>query len=154
MVPYKRGWALCLLLITFCSLLVSFSSLCVTFCSSLVTFCLLLVSFYSLLVIFCLSLVTFCLLLVTFCSLLVTFCPAFMDNCLTITLIYLVDEVFIFSSLVLLKEMRTQGESKISSCCFSVSCKSKELEDRGSPRFPCVTPMVKSSSDLLQAIIS
>ena len=146
MVPYKRGWALCLLLITFCSLLVSFSSLCVTFCSSLVTFCLLLVSFCSLLVIFCLSLVTFCLLLVTF--------PAFMDNCLTITLIYLVDEVFIFSSLVLLKEMRTQGESKISSCCFSVSCKSKELEDRGSPRFPCVTPMVKSSSDLLQAIIS
>ena len=46
-----------------------------------------------------------------------------------VSLIYLVDEFFIFSLLVLLlKEMRTRGESKISSCCFCVWCKSRELE--------------------------
>ena len=34
-------------------------------------------------------------------------------------------------------------------------CKSRELEGRGSPRFPCVTLLVRSlSSDLLRAIIS
>ena len=38
-----------------------------------------------------------------------------------VTLIYLVDQFFIFSSLVLLKEMRTRGEFKISSCCFLIS---------------------------------
>ena len=37
------------------------------------------------------------------------------------TLIYLIDQFFIFSSLMLLKEMRTQGESKISSSCFLIS---------------------------------
>ena len=41
-----------------------------------------------------------------------------------VSLIYLVDEFFVFSFLVLLKEMRTHGESKISSCCFYVWCKS------------------------------
>ena len=46
-----------------------------------------------------------------------------------VSLIYLVDEFFIFSLLVLLlKEMRTRGESKISSCCFCVWCKSRELD--------------------------
>ena len=38
-----------------------------------------------------------------------------------------------------------------SSCCW---CKSKELGGRGSPRFSCVTPVVKKfSSDFLRAII-
>ena len=38
-----------------------------------------------------------------------------------------------------------------SSCCW---CKSKELGGRGSPRFSCVTPVVKNfSSDFLRAII-
>ena len=51
--------------------------------------------------------------------------------------------------------MRTWGESKISSCCFCVCCKSRELGGRGSPRFPCVTPVVQSfSSDLPRAITS
>ena len=35
-----------------------------------------------------------------------------------VSLIYLVDKLFIFSFEVLLKEMRTRGESKISSCYF------------------------------------
>ena len=49
------------------------------------------------------------------------------------------------------KEMRTQSQTKISSCCLYVWCKSRELGGRGSPRFP--TPMVESfSADLLLAI--
>ena len=60
----------------------------------------------------------------------------------------------LFSSLLLLKEIRTRVESKISSCCFCVSCKWREFGGRGSPRFPCVTPVVESSSDLLRAIIT
>ena len=44
------------------------------------------------------------------------------------------------------KEMRTWGQSKISSYCFCVWCESGELRGRGSPRFPCVTPMVESFS--------
>ena len=72
-----------------------------------------------------------------------------------VTLMYLVDEFFIFSFLVLLKEMRTRCESKISSCYLWVWCKSKELRGRGSPGFSCVTPVVESfSSDLHRAIIS
>ena len=72
-----------------------------------------------------------------------------------VSLIYLVDEFFIFSLLVLLKQMRTPGESIISSCCFCVWCKSRELGDRGSRRIPCVTPAVESFfSDLLRTIIS
>ena len=72
-----------------------------------------------------------------------------------VSLIYLVDQFFILSFLVLLKEMRTRVESKIPSCCFCVWCKSRESGGRGSSRFPCVTPVVKSlSSDLPQAIIS
>ena len=59
---------------------------------------------------------------------------------------------------VLLKEMRARGQSKISSCCFCVWCKSKELGGRvgvGGPRFPCVTRVVESFSlDILRAIIS
>ena len=38
----------------------------------------------------------------------------------SVRLIFLVEEFFIFLFLVLLKEMRTRGESKISSCCFCV----------------------------------
>ena len=33
------------------------------------------------------------------------------------------------------KEMRTWSQSKISSCCLCVWCKSKEMWGRGSPRF-------------------
>ena len=56
---------------------------------------------------------------------------------------------------VLLKEMRTQGQSKISSSCFCVWCKSRELRGSGSPRFPCVTPVMETfPSDLLRAIVS
>ena len=67
---------------------------------------------------------------------------------------YLPSRLSLFSSLVLLKEMRTREWSRISSCYFYVSCKSKELGGRGSPRFSCVTPVVESSSDLLRLIIS
>ena len=56
---------------------------------------------------------------------------------------------------LLLKEMKMQGQSKISSCYFCVWCKSRELEGRGSLKFPCVIPNLESvSSDLLRAIIS
>ena len=37
----------------------------------------------------------------------------------------------IFSFLMLVKEMRTQGQSKIISCCYFCWCKSGELGDRG-----------------------
>ena len=40
---------------------------------------------------------------------------------------------------VLLKEMRMQGQSKISSCYFCVWRKSRELEGRGSLKLLCVT---------------
>ena len=51
--------------------------------------------------------------------------------------------------------MRTQGQSKISSCYFCVWCKSRELGGSGSPRFPCLTPVMKClPSDLLHAIFS
>ena len=81
----------------------------------------------------------------------------FMGNCPTISHTfypYLPSKLSLFLSLVLLKEMRMQGESKISSCCFCVSNKSKELGGKGSPRFPCETPVVESSSGLLRVIIS
>ena len=65
-------------------------------------------------------------------------CPHFFS------LIHSVDE---FS----LKEMRTWGQSKISSCCICVWCKSREIGGRGSPRFP--TLMVESfSPDLFPAV--
>ena len=84
--------------------------------------------------------------------------PIFMGNCPTIStrvsLIYLVDEFFIFSLLVLLKEMRMWGESKTSSCCFCVWCKSRELAGRRSPRFPCATPVVESFFSDFRATIS
>ena len=71
------------------------------------------------------------------------------------SLIYLVHEFSIFSFLVLLREVIWRGELKISSCCFCAWCKSRNLRSRGSPRFPCVTPVVKSFfSDLLRAMIS
>ena len=45
------------------------------------------------------------------------------------------------------KEMRTWGQSKISSCCLCLRPKSRELGGRRSPRFP--TPMVEIfSTDL------
>ena len=97
-----------------------------------------------------------CSLLVIFCSLLVTFCwllivlvasvtipeweeiishPAFMGICRTISrtcqpyLIYLVDGFFMFSFLVLIKEMKTWSEFKISSCffVFGVNQENQEL---------------------------
>ena len=37
---------------------------------------------------------------------------------------------------VLLKEMKTQAQSKISSCCFCVWCKPRELGGRGVQDFP------------------
>ena len=58
------------------------------------------------------------------------------------SLIYLEDEFLMFSFLVLLKEIKTQGDSKILYCCVCVCCKSRVLGDRGSPRYPCVTPVV------------
>ena len=68
-----------------------------------------------------------------------------------VSLIYQVDELFTFEFLVLLKEMKTRGEPEISSCCFCVWCKSRELEGRGSPRFPCNTQVLESFySDLLR----
>ena len=49
------------------------------------------------------------------------------------------------------KEIRTWGQSKISSCCLCVWCKSRELGGKGSSRFP--TPTMESfSADLLPAI--
>ena len=72
-----------------------------------------------------------------------------------VSLIYQVDELFIFEFLVLLKEMKTRGEPEISSCCFCVWCKSRELGGRVSPRFPCKTQVVKSFySDLLRVRIT
>ena len=51
------------------------------------------------------------------------------------------------------KEMRTWSQSKTSSCCLYLWCKSRELGGRGSPRFP--TAMVESfSADPLPAIRS
>ena len=111
-----------------CSLLSVRCSLLFARCSLLFASCSLIYSRCWLLSVRCSLLFARCSLLVTFCLLLVTFCPAFMGNCPTIvthvTLIYLIDEFSVFSSLVLLKEMRTRGEFKISSCCFCVSCKS------------------------------
>ena len=71
--------------------------------------------------------------------------PSSMSNCLTIShmsfsLIYPVDEFF-------LKKMRTWGQSKISSYCFFVWCKSRELEGRRSSRFPCLTAVVGTFSE-------
>ena len=58
---------------------------------------------------------------------------------------------FVFLLLVLLKEVRTRCESKVSS--FSFWCWSKELGGRMSPKFPCLTAVVESfSSDLLWVI--
>ena len=59
--------------------------------------------------------------------------PSSMSNCLTIShmsfsLIYPVDEFF-------LKKMRTWGQSKISSYCFFVWCKSRELGGSESSKF-------------------
>ena len=51
------------------------------------------------------------------------------------------------------RKWRTQGQSRISSCCFCVWSKSRELGSRESLRFSCVTQMVESfSQDLLQAV--
>ena len=56
------------------------------------------------------------------------------------SLIYPVDELF-------LKEMRTWGQSKISSYCFCFWCEPRESGGKGSSRFPCVTPVVENSLD-------
>ena len=71
-----------------------------------------------------------------------------------ISLIFLLDKFFIFSFLVLLKEMKTPGESKILSCYFCIWLRSRELGGRVSPRFPFVTLVVEGfSSDHLRTII-
>ena len=44
------------------------------------------------------------------------------------------------------KELRTWGQSKISSSCICVWCESGELRRRRSSRFPCVTPVVETFS--------
>ena len=59
---------------------------------------------------------------------------------LLVSLAYPVDE-FSF------KEMRTRGWSNITFHCICVWCKSGELGGRRCSRFPCVTPVVESSSD-------
>ena len=56
------------------------------------------------------------------------------------SLIYQVDE---FS----LKKMRTWAQYKISCYCFCVWCESRESGGRESSRFPCVTPVMETSSD-------
>ena len=56
--------------------------------------------------------------------------------------IYPMDEFF-------LKEMKTWGQSKISSYCFCVWCESIESGGRGSSRFPYVTLVIETSSDLV-----
>ena len=76
------------------------------------------------------SLLFACYLILFACYLLLVNCPTISHTCYN----YLPSRLSSFSSLVLLKEMRMRGDSKISSCCFCVSCKSKELGGRGSPR--------------------
>ena len=59
----------------------------------------------------------------------------------SVSLTFLVEEFFIFLFLVLLKEIRTRGGSQISSCCFCVWCKSKELGGRqGMSNIPLCNP--------------
>ena len=67
--------------------------------------------------------------------------PAFMGNYPTIshTLLALLP-----GGRVLLQGKRMWGQSKISSYCFCVWCKSRELGSRGSSRFPCVTPVLET----------
>ena len=48
-----------------------------------------------------------------------------------------------------LKEMKTWGQSKISSYCFCVWCESIESGGRGSLRFPYVTLVIETSSDIV-----
>ena len=58
-----------------------------------------------------------------------------------------------FSILALLKEMR-DAES-VQDFILLLWCESGKLGSRGSPRFPCVTPVVESfSSDFLRTLIS
>ena len=111
-------------------------------CSLLVTFCSLLVARYFLLVARYFLLVARYFLFVAFSQLLLATARLLATR---VTLIYLVDEFFIFSLLVLLKEMNGRCESRVSSCCFCVSCKSRELGGRRCPRLPCLTPVVESS---------
>ena len=59
---------------------------------------------------------------------------------LLVSLAYPLDE-FCF------KEMRTWSWSNITSHCICVWCESGELGGRRCSRFPCVTPVVESSSD-------
>ena len=67
--------------------------------------------------------------------------PAFMGNYPTIshTLLALLP-----GGRVLLQGKRMWGQSKISSYCFCVWCKSRELGSRGSSRFSCVTPVLET----------
>ena len=127
MVWTDRGWIFCSLLVARYFLLVARYVLLVARYFLLVARYFSLVARYFLLVARYSLLVTFSQLLWVIAQLLIT----------RVTPIYLEDEFFVFSFLVLLKEMRTLGESKISSGCFCVSCKSSELGCRRGPRFPC-----------------
>ena len=160
------------LLVTFCSLLVTFCSLLVSFYSWLVRFCQLLMTFCSLLIIKVLyklrknttERTRHILMIVLVVSsqiperlgggLVILVLQATARLLVTrVSLIYLVDEFFMLSFLMVLKEIRTRGSSRF--CCFCFWCKSRKLGGRDSPRLPCVTPVVKSfSSDALRALIS
>ena len=109
----------------------------------------------------CSLLIAHCSLLSTCCSLL---CPRyfFVQHLWAtarllvtgVSLIFLVERFFILSFLVLLMKMTMRVESKILSC-FCVWCKSRELEGRGCPEFPCVILVVESfCSGFLRAIVS
>ena len=51
------------------------------------------------------------------------------------------------SGWISLKEMRAWDQYKISSYCSYIWWESRESRGRGSLRFPCVTPVVETSSD-------
>ena len=128
-------FACCSLPFVSCSLIVTFCLLIVTFCLWLVTVCSLIVSFGRCSLLFALWLFLFVQLLWAIAWLLVTH------------VIYLVDKFFTFSSLVLLKEIRKEVSPRFHLVGFV-------FYGRRSRRFPSLTPVLESSSDLLRAIIS
>ena len=84
----------------------------------------------------------FCLSIAKLCSLKCQLC---IDLCGQLAGNSLLSNEFSF------KEMKTLGQSKISSYCLCLWCKSRELKGRGSPKFPAA--MVESfSPDHLKAI--
>ena len=84
-----------------------------------------------------------CSLIFPSCLIVFARCSLLFVGCLLLTRI---QPQFIFSFLVLLKEMRTRDHSMITSCCYFWWCKSGELGKRESLKFPCVTPVLESFS--------